>query len=291
MRKLFIYLFSGVASVICGCGGGGDGDSTPVQASPTEGSGTVSSKLDCGVIVNGQLLASVDQTTGDPILGIRFIDYRSAVVTLINGEQLVRLIGLESVSDKEGALSLLNTFVDNQLYLFRAADTCSVVFDGGGLGVKGAIITGGGKSLVEEVIKAGYAKGVETTGSCGEDLIAPCYSALADTYTPELPPSAGTMSNFLWKPKAESAYNEGLPVIHVNPCADVYVNGEGPIKDFGPGNGRCVTARLFKSCGSFGSNIKVEVFQTGTQIPYLDPRTGLPYVTVPSGCDRYEFIG
>lgn len=289
MNKIFGSALLGCALIAAGCGSDG-GDSEPALVPDNDG-GSVSSKADCGVVSAGQVVSSVNVTSGDPILGISFIDYQSAIVTLAGGDQLVKLLGLGTVSSNAGALSVLNSFADNELYLFRATDTCSATFEGGGVGTKGNILTGGGKSLVEEVIKAGYASGIETSGSCGEDTIAPCYVALAETYTPETPPSAGTMSNFLWKPKAESAYNEGLPVIHVNPCADVYVNGEGPILDFGPGNGRCVTARLFKSCGSFGTNIKVEVFQTGTKIPYLDPRTGLPYVTVPSGCDRFEFAG
>jgi len=294
MKKYFQLSFLVLALILGGCSGTGGGDNSPAVGTGS-GSNSAAPKtvgLDCGVVQEGIISASVDLTAGEPILGISFIDPISAIVTVAEGERLVRLHGLSSAGLSPSAMGVVTSLAAQSLYLFRVSEACSVVFDGGGLGTKGNIITASGKSLTEEIIRAGYAGNVDTGGSCWESAMAPCYVALAETYTPEVPPTPdaeGVMSDFLWKPHAESNYNLGSPVIHVNPKSDVYVNGQGPVMDFGPGNGRAVTARLFKSCGSYGTNVKVEVFKPGTKIPRLDPRTGLPYVTVPSGCGRYEF--
>ncbi len=99
--------------------------------------------------------------------------------------------------------------------------------------------------------------------------------------------SAGQITDFLWKPRADSDYNKGSPVIHASPCnATVWVNGEA-LHDFGPGNGRCNTSRMFRSCGSFGTNIKVEIFDNDTGLPYFNGDD--PFVIVPNGCSRFEF--
>ena len=99
-------------------------------------------------------------------------------------------------------------------------------------------------------------------------------------------PTDKVISKFLWKPKATSPYNEGKLVIHVDACdAVVVVNGEA-LPDYGPGNGRCNTSRSQKTACSYGNNVKVEVFDIKTNEPYM--HNGLPYVTVPSGCDRFE---
>lgn len=117
----------------------------------------------------------------------------------------------------------------------------------------------------------------------GEDLESPTEDPIIDQ-----PTSAGFMSNFLWKPEAESAYNRGNPIIHSNPCALTFVNG-ALVTEFGPGNGRCNTARLFERCGTFPANTKVEIVDIQSGLPYLDPNTNLPYVLIPSPCSRFEF--
>jgi hypothetical protein len=103
------------------------------------------------------------------------------------------------------------------------------------------------------------------------------------------PTYAGPITDFLWKPRAESSYNEGLLVIHASPCnLDVVVNGEH-LRDYGPGNGRCVTARSITRSGcGYGSNVKVEIFDTSTGLQYLFP-DGNPYYIISNGCNRTEF--
>ncbi|MDZ4785002.1 MAG: hypothetical protein SGJ02_02885 [bacterium] len=242
--------------------------------------------LDCGVVKDGLLQNPIDPLQGEEILGISFIDSRSAIVDILGGQRLVQLLGLADQGFSPSAIeSLLNSFASRKLYLFRESEGCSVTFEGGGLGTKGNIVTANGVSLVEEVIRSGNSGDIVTSGTCGEAAIASCYVALQETFTPERPVSAGEMRNFLWKPRAESTFNFGLPIIHVNPSSDVYVNGE-IVKDFGPGNGRAVTARLFRNCSAY-AGAKVEVFQPGTRIPYT--HNGLPYVIISNPCDRLEF--
>ncbi len=104
---------------------------------------------------------------------------------------------------------------------------------------------------------------------------------------PDAVTTAGELRDFLWKPKAESDYNKGSLVIHVGPCnATVYVAGAA-LLDYGPGNGRCNTSRAYKPGCAFGNQVKVEVKDNATGLPYT--YQGLPYVIVPAGCDRYEF--
>ncbi len=109
------------------------------------------------------------------------------------------------------------------------------------------------------------------------------------TAPPPAPTYAGSITDFLWKPRAESNYNKGLLVIHASPCnLDVVVNGE-QLRDYGPGNGRCVTARSTTRSGcGYGSNVKVEIFDSTTGLPYLFP-DGNPHYIIPSGCNRTEF--
>lgn len=101
--------------------------------------------------------------------------------------------------------------------------------------------------------------------------------------------SAGEIQDFLWKPQADGGYNTGLLVVLVDPCeVAVIVNGDELI-DFGPSNGRCTTARsLSKSGCAYGANVKVQVLDRLTRLPYLFPG-GLDTYTIPNGCNRTEF--
>lgn len=106
------------------------------------------------------------------------------------------------------------------------------------------------------------------------------------------PTSASTSSstvikNFIWKPKSEK---NGKLVVLVNPT-NVRIEVTGSISetlsDFGPSNGKGTTARgSFAGC-SYGSNVKVEFFNSsGARINVSD---GSTKVTVPNGCNRKEF--
>jgi hypothetical protein len=101
--------------------------------------------------------------------------------------------------------------------------------------------------------------------------------------------TAGEITDFLWKPRADGGFNNGLLVVLVSACdAQVLVNGTELI-DFGPSNGRCTTARSLSTTGcGFGSNIRVEVIARQSGLPYRFP-SGETFFTIPNGCNRTEF--
>ena len=85
-------------------------------------------------------------------------------------------------------------------------------------------------------------------------MIGACYQALLDTSAP-----VARVSNFLWKPVSE---RDGNLVVLYNPGnTTVVVNGV-TLTNTGPSNGRAVTARASRSGGSFGTNIRVQIFDS-----------------------------
>ena len=126
------------------------------------------------------------------------------------------------------------------------------------------------------------SSGGDSEGEDPPDLVS-------DEPVPPLLTSAGDITDFLWKPEADGGYNNGLLVILVDPCeVVVLVNGE-ELVDFGPGNGRCTTARsLTKSGCGYGTNVQVQVLDSFTRLPYLFPG-GLDTYIIPNGCNRTEF--
>ena len=117
----------------------------------------------------------------------------------------------------------------------------------------------------------------------------PAPDQVAEPLEPNEVLPAGEITDFLWKPEADGGYNTGLLVVLVNPCdVKVLVNGEELI-DFGPGNGRCTTARsVTKSGCDYGLNVQVQVLDRATGAPYLFPG-GLDTFIVANGCNRTEF--
>ena len=105
----------------------------------------------------------------------------------------------------------------------------------------------------------------------------------------EEPQVAGTITDFLWKPKSdEKSRSPGTLAVLASACnAEVRVNGEALV-DSGPSNGRCTTARGNRSGCQFGVNVKVEVIDRTTGFPYLFP-SGDPFYLVTNGCVREEF--
>ncbi|WKZ56567.1 MAG: hypothetical protein QY326_07505 [Bdellovibrionota bacterium] len=99
--------------------------------------------------------------------------------------------------------------------------------------------------------------------------------------------SSSLINDFLWKPVSES---DGNLVVLVNPIG-VRVEVTGAISetlaDRGPSNGRGTTARARSPGCRFGDRVVVEFFdRSGRRILLEDGRRS---VTVPRGCDRYEF--
>lgn len=268
--------------VSAACSGGGDDASSGDNGLKTEGVFAT----DCGIYSGGDLLNPVDSADGQLVDIVSVADVGVMVVRGSAGDFLVKLPGVSSEgSRRESALQKLQQLASSgKAVYFPAEEGCTVSVSGGATAFVGQLFTLSGLSYVEELIKSGYITSSGGGSSCGQAETAVCYNALVDSHAKK---SAGQITDFLWKPRAESPYNKGMPVIHVNPCnATVYVNGD-KLLDYGEGNGRCNTSRMLKSCSSFGSNVRVEIIDNETGAPYY--HGDKPYVIVPNGCSRYEF--
>ena len=274
---LVLSLF--LLAAACSSGGGGDDSSDP----GTDSSLTREFATECGVNRGGSLKNPVSSSRVVSVVSV--IDANSLIIREATGDLLVKLQGL-TINDARSsqAVKTLQALSVGDVYFVPAKDGCTASVSGGGTALVGQLFTSNGVSFSEELLKKGLAGEIETTGTCGEESLSGCYSLMRETNKIK---SAGDITDFLWKPRAESPYNPGNPVIHANPCnATVYVNGNA-LLDFGPGNGRCNTSRMFSSCGAFGSNIKVEIFDNESGLPYFNGSD--PFVIVPNGCSRYEF--
>lgn len=285
-RRSPFYLFATAAllAAFIGCGSDSNDDSSGASSG---GDGTNREfQTECGVVSGGAVKNPVSSNNGTPVTITQVISSNLIVVRRAQGDQLVKLHGVTAAASGElGAVALLNSIAANGAFLFEPTDSgCVATTPDGGQGIVAQLVSSTGQSYTEELLRAGYDLQVEGSGNCGEDLIAGCYATMKETYKPK---TMGEIRDFLWKPKAESAYNKGSLVIHAGPCnATVVVNGQ-TLLDFGPGNGRCNTSRAFQPGCAFGNNVKVEIYDNDTKLPYT--HDGLPYITVPRGCDRFEF--
>lgn len=278
ISRIFLMSLCSFVFISCGSGGSDDGGS--------DSSAKLDFETQCGAVQKASLKNPVSASTEVTVVNVissNLIAVRPLGAT--GGDFLVKLHAIaESQVGSQRAIDVLKSLSAGTVYYVPADETCTVTVPGGGTAFTGQLFTAGGKSFTEELILSGYSGAAETAGACHEQLIGTCYAPLVETHRIK---SAGDITDFLWKPRAESPYNPGNPVIHANPCdATVHVNGQ-PLLDFGPGNGRCNTSRMFSSCGSFGSNIRVEIFDNKTGLPYFNGND--PYVIVPNGCSRYEF--
>lgn len=239
---------------------------------------------ECGTLVNGLLSNPVSVSKSVRYLSVA--DANTVVVALPEGNIAVKLAGIDGARDdqRSNAISKLQSFVTPEMFYQEAVPGCTAPVIGGGIAAVGQLFTSDGRNLSEELLKSGLSINIDYSSACSENLLSDCYEIIKESNEIK---SAGEITDFLWKPEADSVFNPGKPVIHVNPCnATVYVNGQA-LEDYGPGNGRCNTSRMFSSCGSYGTNIKVEVRDNETGLPYL--HNGQTFVTVPNGCRRFEF--
>lgn len=285
---------------------------------------TLSSELsqllapDCGVVIDGTAQTAVNRNQLVKEESLTAIGPNLVRVHRAGGDILIKLYGLSGDSpNSDTATAFLSQLSAGGAYLAFPVESC-IIGDAAGTPIVVAnLLTPGGRSFSEELIKAELSGTVDSATGCAEHLLSSCYSSLKNlSAQPEQQPesiqeeatnntpstdnessssngnstskaSAGEMREFLWKPKAESAYNKGSLVIHVDACnAIVFVDGEA-LEDYGPGNGRCNTSRAFKPGCAYGTNVKVEVFDIRTKRPYT--HNGKPYVVVPNGCNRFEF--
>ncbi|NMC62916.1 MAG: hypothetical protein GYA55_07065 [SAR324 cluster bacterium] len=242
---------------------------------------------DCGIVKNGKLKNPISKSEG--ITGTVQVVSSGNLLVLdtSTGSILVKLhgIGTPDYTIESAAVNFIRQNTSEPVTYFEAVEGCVSTVNGGQAS-SGQIVLANGKSLSEELIKRGLAKEIETGGNCREELLTECYNALKEESAPEI---AGTINDFLWKPKSDpKSQNPGMLVILVDACdADVVVNGEH-LRNVGYSNGRCSTARASKTGCAYGANVKVEVFDAYDHSVYLFP-DGKPYYIIPNGCDRVEF--
>jgi len=125
--------------------------------------------------------------------------------------------------------------------------------------------------------------------ACGSSGSSDAGDSEASLESAELVVSAGQITDFLWKPESDAhSPSPGTLAILVNACnADVRVNGTS-LAYSGPSNGRCTTARGPRSGCGYGQNVKVEIIDPVSGVPYFFP-TGEPFYIVTNGCNREEF--
>ena len=282
---LFLVAAAVVLAALIGCGSDSSDDSDNGSNPATAGS-SKDFQTECGTVANSSVKNPISSEDGVPVTITQVLSSNLVVVRREQGDQLIKLHGIGAAASGElGAVALLNSLAAGGAFLYEPAKAgCTATTPDGGQGIVGQLVSSTGQSYTEELIRAGFDVQVEPTGACGEDLISGCLAGMKEIYKPK---TMGEIRDFLWKPKAESAYNAGSLVIHAGPCnATVVVNGQ-TLLDFGPGNGRCNTSRAFQPGCAFGNNVKVEIFDNDTKLPYT--HDGLPYITVPRGCDRFEF--
>lgn len=267
-------------SMACSSGGGGS-DSSGDAGSGSDADGFKSS---CGVLADGSLYNPVGASRGEEVQILFASDSNVLTLQTGSGEKLVKLLGLDDTTsfNNTAAKKLIDGYAGQNAYFFSDGCTAEVK---AGTATVGQVVTEGGVNLSELIVGRHVGGNIEATGSCGEANVAGCYADLANGDNASSD-SDKEVSNFLWKPNSESPYNPGGVSILFNPCAKVLVNGS-EARDYGPSNGRCVTARLSETGCSFGSNVKIEVLDKTTGEPYTF--NGQSSFTIANGCNRTEF--
>ena len=287
VRKLPLWTVALCFSLtISGCGGGGGGsDSSDGEETEPRSELAPDFVSDCGVVQNALVVNPINSGVGEAVTIVSVVDSTHLIVQRAQGPQLIQLHGvLPPESGEPLARTTLNQLAAEPAVLFEVGASCPITGPGGSVGIAGDLFTASGKSYIEEIIKAGVALTLQPDGVCFAGLRTACFTGLEDTYRPR---TMGEITDFLWKPAADSSYNPGSMVIHAGPCnATVSVNGQ-VLRDYGPGNGRCNTSRAFQPGCAFGTNVKVEIVDNDTGLPYT--HNGEPFVTVPNGCNRFEF--
>lgn len=265
----------------CGGGGGGGGGGSALFADGEPGPAERSVTTECGTVSGGEVvnpLALNEATT----VQVQQILTSNVVAISVGGVRYdVKLFGVSSSAQPTAVKNLLGQFEGQTAYFIPSTDGCSTTLRGGSEVATGQLISESGVSFAELLFQSGIAGVAETTGTCGEELAGACYESLRGSGG-----GAAEASNFLWKPDSESPHNPGGVSILTNPCGvRVLINGQ-EIPDYGPSNGRCITARSGESGCSWGTNVKVELLTaTGAPITF----DGAPFITIPNGCERLEY--
>lgn len=262
--------------------------SDDVTVGPGSGSGSSGSEgtrefmTECGTVVNGSVQNPVQEENGEVVTIDAAASNNVVIIERGQGRQLVQLRALaDSVSSfqSQRAFDIIGRF-RGQALLYT--DGCETTVQGGGLGIVGHLFSLGSGESLDEALVVGNAAEVTGSGSCSEALIAGCYQSLKDSVVPE---TGAAVSNFLWKPVSE---RDGNLVVLLNPGgATIVVNGSLTLTNTGPSNGRGTTARANRPGGAFGSNVRVEAFDSQGR-PLVFPG-GATSFTIANGSSRVEF--
>ena len=296
MNPRFLLQLTLLPIICCyqGCAvGGSEDDEAEVESvsetttpafNPSDFTGELYS-TQCGIVLSGVLTDPIYASQGVRVQVTDVLDANLVMVQRPEGPQLVQLHGVgPATRTKAAAVAFLRDLAQEGAFLYATGSNCGVTTAGGGQGILGQLITESGRSYAEELLQAGFADQVGSSGQCREDLISSCYESIR--VEPAIL-SAGEILDFLWKPSSDGGYNPGKLSILVDACnVTVLANGES-IPDFGSGNGRCTTARSQRTGCSYGQNVRVEVIDNSSGLPYY--HNGEPFVIVPNGCSRFEF--
>ncbi len=260
----------------CGGGGGSDGEGNLVKEVTTG----------CGVVKSGSLInpfplydgeqAVLEEVVGTTILKVRRTDSLTS--------EFISIYGLSPSPSVHRTKIALWSYVGSTVYLVKPeSGGCTVPVRGVGSLESYQVITDSGINLAEFLVKQKLGR-LSDDALCGQNLFGSCVANGGASGSTQR-----FVGNFLWKPNSESPYNKGGVSVILNPCdVDVYVNGQ-EVMNYGPGNGRCITARSPHPGCHFGTNIEVKI---------IDKVSGLPVkfgtndsFTVPNGCARTEFAG
>ncbi|MCB0344715.1 MAG: hypothetical protein KDD66_06345 [Bdellovibrionales bacterium] len=296
MKKVIILtslIFGLIAVAACGSGSS-NGDSSANTSASTNGQELSTPELFslCGSVLDALGISNPVPAGTAERVSVEARKPDTVVITRLEGieagnAQAVKLHGIalaeESGFRYNNALNVLKQMTaGGALFVPAGSNTeCQATFPEGGVGVYGHLYSLSGENVTEAMIETGGV--VPTPDPCLGVLLNSCYSTI-EVAAPE---TAGMITDFLWKPKAESQFNPGGLIIHASPCnSHLTVNGETGLGDFGPGNGRCTTWRYAKTGCSFGRAI-VEIYDSqGRLFTFPD---GNPYIIIENGCNRVEF--
>ncbi|MFN8391157.1 MAG: hypothetical protein U0136_12775 [Bdellovibrionota bacterium] len=273
------------------CGGGGGGSESGAGVETAESAIVTGERANaCGTVVDGELRNPVSLEDGTFYQHVSVVAPNVVGLDSASGPLLVKLLALDSTVDARADLSMqkLASLVADGAYFFTPRSTCTTTTATGGVGVSGQLITPAGLDVGEEMVKAGFGGTLQSTGSCGEDLVSGCYASLQEQFAPK---NAGLITEFLWKPSSDGEFAPGKLAVLINtdPCDVIIVANGEVLQNYGPSNGRCMTARsLTRSGCEFGANAKVEILNRETHLPYVFP-DGQLFIINPDGCERLQF--
>ena len=298
LKHLFKLSLLVILILPLGCTKSGGGDSSDSSDSD-EREGLVPEGLfsQCGALLDGKLVnpIPIDQAVrvnvepiSTDVLAVSLLEDAEGIGDA-GGKILVKLQGVTSDGVSGAGISNgLEIIRQNgrAAFFVPAGSECTVVVDGGGVASAGQIFgngvetSGNGTSLNEILLEKGALK-PDPSDPCSGPALLQCYSNIREIR----PVSPNSISSFLWKPVSERDKNL---VILVDAC-DVTIHVEGVITSTGntgyPANGRCTQQRFPAPGCAYGNNVKVSFSDSsGALVPIF----GEDFITVPSGCSRFE---